>query len=113
MLRLALGFSDHAFYLHVRFWENLHELFGLIGMALLIAISYSLCFTSRNRGCWIFLLAASPYILAMLLIGGPREIRLWMPIWLTLIVLADDRTSCGVPRAEGSRAALPSPIPQR
>ena len=36
---------------------------------------------------WVFLVAALPYVIPMLFIANPWEIRLWVPVILLLMLL--------------------------
>jgi len=90
-LRIVLGFGDHPLYEEVRLARNFRGLWNLSGILLLFVVSFLLGTGSRNKKrCLAFFLASSPYILGMLAIARPWEVRLWVPIWLGLLILTGD-----------------------
>jgi hypothetical protein len=94
-LRLWLGF-DHAVWQNLDLSRNLTSFHSLAGIAALPVVSYALCRGSRHlKSCLLFLAACSPYLVAMLVVASPWEMRLWVPVWLGLICLTN-----GVPDSE-------------
>lgn len=85
LLRVALGF-DGALWENVRLLDNLSSLRCLLGFSALGIVAYPLAVMSGNRRkCLVFIIASSPYWLAMLFIAVTWELRLWVPIWLGLL----------------------------
>lgn len=104
LLRLWLG-PSRSFYIVPTYAHNMQNVFSIAGMLLMIVITYLLCEGSPNRrSCLLFLAASSPYIVGMLIVGVTWEIRLWIPIWLPLMVLAravTDQRLRPIPRVGG------------
>ncbi|MBD3370382.1 hypothetical protein GF402_08480 [Candidatus Fermentibacteria bacterium] len=93
LLRVVLGFNA-AFWQNVRLLDNLLSLRCLLGFLALGIVAYPLAVISASRRkCLVFMLASSPYWLAMLFIAVTWELRLWVPVWLGLLVLQRLRSS--------------------
>lgn len=91
LIRLHFGFDDHTLYQSVQLESNLRHPLGLAGILALPVVAYSLCAETRNlKRCLIFTLASSPYFLGMIAIASTWEIRLWVPVWLGLLILTRD-----------------------
>ena len=93
-LRLALGAQD-SIYQSFRLAENLGNPFSMLGTAFFAAVALVLCLGGGDRRAShanghanaMFLLAASPYVLFVLILGQPWEIRLWVPMILSMVIL--------------------------
>lgn len=86
-LRLVLGGED-AVFRTVRVDVNFTDKFSRVG-GLLFAFSCLLALTypkSREQVV-LYLLAAAPYWVFMFIISNPREIRIFVPIFVTLVLL--------------------------
>ena len=85
-LRWSFGF-DHGAYQDLRLSANLAML-PLLGVATLAAFLVLLVMSAPGdpRLGW-FTLAASPYLVAMLVVANTWEVRLWTPVVLVLLVL--------------------------
>lgn len=79
-----------------RLVENLTGLLPLAGLALLVVVSGALVSVALDRRRSLrFLGLALPYLLAVLLVGEAWEVRLWVPVWLGLVLLAaPSQTPC-------------------
>ena len=91
LLRWQLGLED-ATHRSIRFIQNFsNDPLPIVG-AIFFPALVSLFFTDGNarKTLGIFLLASTPYWLAMLVVAYPWEIRLWVPIiiLMTFIKLA-------------------------
>ncbi len=86
-LRLALGTQDAVFQ-SFRLTQNLGNPFSLAGLTLLGALILTSLLDRRARGeITVFLAASVPYLLSALAVAQPWEIRLWVPILLSILVL--------------------------
>ena len=109
LLRVFLGSGDHPLYEDVRLVHNFRDLWGVSGILLLPVVSYLLCTGSRNKKrCITFLLASSPYVLGMLIVGRTWEARLWVPIWLGLLILTRDIPLSAPRRSQCTGALWPT-----
>lgn len=88
---LRLGFGPGArFFADVQLKDNLSEPFRLAGILLLLGLSYALAHgVAARRRCLTFLAASTPYAALMILVARTWEVRLWVPIWLPLLLLAE------------------------
>jgi len=85
LLRVFLGF-DRAIWENVHLIYNLTQLRSWIGIMALLIVSYLITASSPDKKkSLIFLVTSSPYWLGMLFIADVWEIRLWVPIWLSLL----------------------------
>jgi hypothetical protein len=86
-LRIEFGF-EQAFFQFVRLGSNLTRFYPLAGILLFISLVV-LFLTNRlaNKETTIFLLASSPYIISILALANPWEIRLWVPIIILSVIL--------------------------
>lgn len=86
-LRWELGFY-HATHRSIRLISNFIEPMPIIGTVFFAAV-LALFFTDNTarKPLWIFLLASTPYWLAMFFVAYPWEIRLWVPIILLMVFL--------------------------
>lgn len=92
-LRLYYG-TEHAVCQMVRWRLNVMDQKSLFGLLLLPALcGLIMAGVARPMRCWVFLAACAPYALAMLTIANTWEVRLWVPVWLGLLVLAHVDTS--------------------
>jgi len=88
VLRVYYG-TDHAMWQMVRWWLNLFDQKSLCGILLFPVMCWMIMAgVSSVRRCWVFLVACLPYVIAMTIIANTWEIRLWVPVWLGLLVLA-------------------------
>jgi hypothetical protein len=100
-LRACYG-TEHAVWQVVRWRLNLQDGLCILGFLLLPALSWLILSGVAQLGrCRVFLAASIPYVLAMATIANTWETRLWVPVWLGLLVLAHLDT-----RAVAARAAL-------
>lgn len=86
-LRFAYGF-DHAMWQMVRWRLNLTDPKSLCGLLALPVVCWAIMAGAAHRRCWVFLGACLPYVAAMTLVANTWEIRLWVPVWLGLLLLA-------------------------
>ena len=87
VLRLFIE-TGQPFYKSVRIEYNFTNQFSLFGILFfVVSISALLTPPAARTKSLLFVGAASPYIFAMILIANPREIRLWAPVLLPIIVL--------------------------
>jgi hypothetical protein len=109
MLRAFIGLET-PFYKGVLLMINFTDLWSISGTLLLPVVSFLLCAGSQyKKRCIAFLLASSPYVLAMLIIARTWEIRLWVPIWLGLLILSRDISPrAPKPRVTVRRSAMDS-----
>ncbi len=85
--RLALG-SGGTVFQSFRLWHNLGNPFSLAGLLFFAAILVVLLLDARaRRECVVFLVACLPYLLFAVIVGQPWEIRLWVPVILSIAVL--------------------------
>ena len=86
-LRLALG-TDDAVFQSFRLAQNLGNPFSFAGLTLFGALILTSLLDRRARGeVAVFLIASLPYLLSVVIVAQPWEIRLWVPIILSIIVL--------------------------
>lgn len=88
LLRVYLA-SGQTFFQDVQLGLNYKDLMNLAGLIAVPAFAYAFSAGTRNVGrVWLFVLAASPYLVMSLVVGIAWETRLWVPFWLPLLVLA-------------------------
>ncbi len=86
LLRVWLGFHN-AYFENMRFVENF-GFFELTGIILFLVISgYLLMDPCRRNPCLCFFLGAIPYTLFVLNVANTKEVRLWVPVILGLVIL--------------------------
>jgi len=86
-LRLTIE-TDQPFFKGMRVSYNLADQFSFLGVIYFIVASAALLTASAARNkVVLFMIAAAPYIVAMVMIANPREIRLWAPVLMPMIVL--------------------------
>lgn len=86
-LRLALG-PGEAVFQDVQLLANLVNPFGLAGLLFAVAATAVLLLSSPGRReSVVFLLASLPYALFILATARLWEIRLWVPVLLSIVVL--------------------------
>ncbi len=85
-LRLTLGF-EHALFQTFTFPQN-YNIFSLAGILFFVSLTLLLLLTQTAMNEMLaFLIAALPYIILMLLVAAPWEIRLWIPLILLLTIM--------------------------
>lgn len=86
-MRLVFG-ADQAFFKDFQLAYNLGNPFGLAGLFFFVAVLAILMAggPGRREGA-LFLLASVPYVLFVLATAILWEIRLWVPIFLSIVVL--------------------------
>ena len=103
-LRLALGQENAVFEsLIFQFGYDLSTTSGMLavaGIAFLVGVMVLFFLSSpRMPQMWVFVIAALPYLIPMLLIANPWEIRLWVPVILLLTLMKMSATQGGIPPA--------------
>lgn len=92
-LRLILGSGEQAVFQSLTFptMYDVSTLSGVLasaGIVFLASVTLLFFLSGPTKPeLWVFILAASPYVIAMLLVATPWEIRLWVPILLLLTVM--------------------------
>ncbi len=85
-LRVHFGF-EHALFQDVQFFKSMN-IFSLAGFLFFTAFISSLVLTGSNDyRATGFLITSLPYTLMVLIVGMPHELRLWIPIFIPLLVL--------------------------
>jgi hypothetical protein len=89
LIRLCLGTdSAQMLYRSVTLKHNFTDPHAVLGIVMMPVVAYLICAGSRNlERCLVFILASLPYLLAMLVIALGWETRLWVPVWLGLLIL--------------------------
>ena len=88
ILRLIFGSDGETFFRHFRVQHNVRDLLSIVGFFFFVTLSLLLCsYDAARRTAMLFLFWASPFILAICLIGNPREIRSWVPVLISLIII--------------------------
>ena len=87
-LRLALGAESKALFEDVQLLANLTGPLALAGLLFALAVTAVLASSepARREGL-VFLLASSPYLLVIVVTARLWEIRLWVPVFLLLVIL--------------------------
>lgn len=87
-LRLVLGAEEKALFEDVQLMENLTGPLALAGLLFALAVTAVLALNepARREGL-VFLLASSPYLLVIVATARLWEIRLWVPVFLLLVIL--------------------------
>lgn len=86
IIRLIIGFGD-SFYLYIRIIENFRDIYSLMGLILFLSILYILSTEELNRKIgYVFLLSSLPYIITIMIIANPWELRLWIPVIIPLVI---------------------------
>lgn len=86
-LRVWLG-TEHALFGSVRIRQNVSETFSMVGGLFFVGTLALALFQDRaRRTTALFILASAPYWVAMFLIANPREIRLWVPVLIPLLLI--------------------------
>ena len=87
LLRLVIQ-NEEPFYQGFRLETNLDSRMTLVGFFFFCAwVAFCLLYREARGTVALYILAAVPYIAAISLIANPREIRLWIPLLITMIVL--------------------------
>ena len=87
LLRILFN-GENAIFQQIRLLRNLTNPSALASIVLFIFITYILINRTDNPShCLLFLLLSVPYILMIITVANPWEIRLWTPIWLGLLIL--------------------------
>lgn len=80
--------SDRMFFTGVRLGDNLIHQFSRFGWMFLALSMAGFCMLKPARTeCAVFAIFASPYIAMISLISNPREYRLFIPIFIILILM--------------------------
>lgn len=86
-LRLALG-PGNAVFEDIQLKDNLASPFGLAGLLFFLAVTAVLLLNGPGRReSLLFLLAALPYLLFLLVTARLWEMRLWIPVFLSIVTL--------------------------
>jgi len=86
-MRLALGPGDATFQ-DVQIKDNLTSPFGLAGLLFFLAVTAVLLLNGPGRReSLLFLLASLPYLLFILFTARLWEMRLWIPVFLSIVTL--------------------------
>ncbi len=86
---LRLNIETHQpFFKGVRVAYNLADQFSVFGMIYFVVASAALLTAPAARNTVaLFMIAAAPYIVGMIMIANPREIRLWAPVLMPMFLL--------------------------
>ena len=88
LLRVIFGGGNEAIFEQFRLLRNLTNPSSLASIILLFVLSYTLISRTANIVYGLlFLLLSIPYILMIIAIANPWEVRLWTPIWLGLLII--------------------------
>lgn len=91
-LRFYLGFEQSVIQ-EITYISNIFSIYNIIGIAFFAAITYLLLMRNESelekRAGLAFLIFALPYLLLCFLGGYLIEIRLWIPIFLGLILIGN------------------------
>ncbi len=86
-LRMGIE-SDRPLFESLRFNYNMASQFSLFGLAYFVVAAVALLIPDDARKTVaLFLIAAAPYIVAIMMISNPREIRIWAPVLMPMIAL--------------------------
>jgi hypothetical protein len=86
-MRLALG-PGNAVFEDVQLKDNLTSSFGLAGLLFFLALTAILLLNGPGcRESLLFLLASLPYLLFILITARLWEMRLWIPVFLSIVTL--------------------------
>ena len=86
-LRLWLGTGDSVFQ-KFRLIQNFTQNFSVVGGVFFISsVILALLSERGKRTTILFLITSAPYWLAMFIIANPREIRLWIPVLLPILLI--------------------------
>jgi hypothetical protein len=97
-MRLALG-PGNAVFEDLRLVENLTSPFGLAGLIFFLAVTAVLLLSGPGqRESLLFLLASLPYLVFILVTARLWEMRLWIPVFLAIVVLKVWRMGEGISR---------------
>ena len=86
-LRFALGWDAHALDQGLRGHMPLKGLAGVLFLICGVLLTMDFTSRARTKTALLFLAFSSPYLAVSLLTGVPFEIRLWVPIFLGLILI--------------------------
>jgi hypothetical protein len=101
-LRVWLGTGDTAFQ-KFRLDQNLTQNFSIVGALFFVScVALALLNPRARRSSLLFMLASSPYWLMIFAVGNPREMRLWVPVLLPLLLI---QVRGDIPAATHSRPA--------
>lgn len=80
--------GEHTIYQNIRILENINDPLSLLSIMFFGSTAIIVSLTqSATKSLFVFYIASLPYILAILLIAIPWEIRLWTPIILLVLIL--------------------------
>ena len=86
-LRLSIH-TDQPFYKAVRFKYNMASQISVFGFIYFIVACIALLIPqSARKAMVLFLITSAPYTVMILLVSSPREIRIWAPMFMPMIVL--------------------------
>ena len=86
LLRLLIN-GNNAIFQKILLFRNVTNPSAIGGILLFAVISYALINHSHNfHNSLLFLFLSAPYILMVIFVANPWEIRLWTPVWLVLLI---------------------------